>query len=59
VKGSAPLGKEYFFPHKASHQQILALTGTLGSSDANIIPPKVPPRKKWLGDEKGWSDSTS
>lgn len=46
--------KHMLFPQKATHTQILALTGTLKAPDANIIPPRVPRPKKWLGDGKGW-----
>ena len=56
VKGKTAIPeKEYFFPYKASHNQILALTGTLSSTDANIIPPAPAPTRHWLGDDKGWS----
>ena len=56
VKGTTPIPeKEYFFPHNASHNQVLALTGTLSSTDASIIPPAPAPKKQWLGDDQGWS----
>lgn len=42
------------FPQKATHTQILAMTGSLKAPDANKIPPEVPRNKKWLGDGKGW-----
>lgn len=46
--------KPILFPQKATHIQVLALTGTLKSTDANILPPRVSKSKKWLGDGVGW-----
>lgn len=44
----------YLYPQKATHVQILAMTGKLKAPDPNIIPPEVPRTKKWLGDDAGW-----
>jgi hypothetical protein len=42
------------YPQKASHVQILAMTGKLMAPNANIVPPRVTRNKKWLGDGQGW-----
>lgn len=57
MTGEAPPGKEILFPQVATHQQILALTGSLKMPDPNKQPPDVPRGRKWLGDGVGW-DST-
>mmetsp|Transcript_23045 Transcript_23045/g.38590 ORF Transcript_23045/g.38590 Transcript_23045/m.38590 type:complete len:192 (+) Transcript_23045:133-708(+) len=54
LAGTGPMPKTYLFPQKATHTQILALTGTLKAPDANIVPPRVERGKKWLGDGVGW-----
>lgn len=55
IEGKGKDEKEFLFPKGASHNQILALTGTLSMPNPNTIPPEVPNRgKKWLGDDKGW-----
>lgn len=55
IKGTAPIPKHCVFPQKATHDQILVLTGDYVSKDANVIPPVIPrPNKKWFGEEKGW-----
>ena len=46
--------KDILYPQKASHQQVLALTGALKMPNPHIEPPEVPRRKKWLGDDAGW-----
>lgn len=43
------------FPQGATHEQILAITGTLKAPDPRIIPPAIPKLKKWKGDNEGWS----
>lgn len=54
IDGTAPNPKPFLFPQKATHTQILALTGTLKAPDARNLPPKVERGKKWLGDGVGW-----
>ena len=54
MNGRGEVGKDPIFPQKATHTQILAMTGKLKSSDARIQPPAVAPRRKWLGEDKGW-----
>ena len=49
-----PSGGEKLFPQKATHLQVLALTGMLKMPSANVMPPDVPRRVRWLGDEEGW-----
>ena len=41
--------KVYLFAHKATHSQILALTGKLSMPDTRIEPPEMPRRRreKW------------
>jgi hypothetical protein len=57
LKGSAaPPTKDYIFPQKATHVQILAMTGTLKAPNPHIIPPEVPRAKKWHGDGVGWGE---
>jgi len=46
--------REMIFPQKATHNQVLAITGMLKAPDANKLPPSVPKTRKWLGDGKGW-----
>ncbi len=46
--------KPMLYPQKATHVQILAMTGNLKAPNANIIPPEVKRNKKWLGDGEGW-----
>jgi len=46
--------RDMIFPQKATHNQILAITGMLKAPDANKAPPSVPRTRKWLGDGKGW-----
>ena len=53
-EGTAPMPKQDLFPQKATHLQILAMTGALKMPDANILPPEVARRKRWLNDEIGW-----
>ena len=55
IDGTAPMPKPWLFPQKATHTQILAMTGTLKAPDARIIPPRIERGKKWLGDGVGWS----
>jgi len=52
--GPAPARGEKIFPQKATHLQVLALTGALKSPDANILPPDVPRARRWMGDQEGW-----
>ena len=47
--------REHIFPQNASHQQVLALTGTLSMSDPHIKPPPIPIAKRWMGDDVGWA----
>lgn len=54
MNGTAALPGKVLYPQKATHEQILALTGTLKAPNANIVPPPVPRNKKWLGDGIGW-----
>lgn len=54
LAGKGPVPKTFLFPVTASHEQILALTGTLTAPNPNIIPPEVPRTKKWLGENVGW-----
>lgn len=54
IDGTAPMPKPLLFPQKATHTQILALTGTLKAPDARIVPPRIERGKKWLGDGVGW-----
>ena len=56
MTGTAPEGKTYLFPQGATHTQILAQTGALAMPDARVEPPFMPKPRKWLGDDKGWSD---
>jgi hypothetical protein len=56
MTGKAPESKVYLFPFKATHTQILAMTGTLKSPDANIIPPEVPRGRRWLGENLGFEN---
>ena len=53
-EGTAAVPKHQLFPQKATHLQVLALTGALKMPDANKLPPDVPARKRWLGDNVGW-----
>lgn len=53
-EGTAAIPKNQLFPQKATHLQVLALTGALKMPDANTLPPDVPARKRWLGDNVGW-----
>jgi hypothetical protein len=56
ISGTGPVpSKTFLFPHKASHEQILALTGTLKAPNPHILPPEIPRTKKWRGDGEGWS----
>jgi hypothetical protein len=48
---------EPIFPQNPSHQQVLMITGKLKMPDANKIPPAMPARRRWLGDDKGWEGS--
>lgn len=52
--GPAPARGEKLFPQKATHLQVLALTGALKMPDANKLPPDVPRGKRWMGDQEGW-----
>jgi hypothetical protein len=54
IDGTAPMPKPLLFPQKATHTQILALSGTLKAPDARIVPPRIDRGKKWLGDGVGW-----
>jgi hypothetical protein len=54
LAGTGPIPKGFLFPQKATHTQILALTGTLKAPDASIVPPRVARGKKWLGEGVGW-----
>ena len=54
MQGTGKVEKEYLFPNKISHNQVLAMTGTLSMPDAHSVPPEIPKAKKWLGDDKGW-----
>lgn len=54
LSGKAPPSVDRIFPQKASHTQVLAITGTLKAPNANIQPPTVPRPKKWMGDDAGW-----
>ena len=47
--------KDILFPQNASHQSVLALTGTLACPDASKQPPNVQKQKKWLGEGTGWA----
>jgi hypothetical protein len=55
-KGTLPLTKQNncLFPQKATHQQLLALTGALSMPSAHTIPPPVAVKKRWGGDDVGW-----
>eukprot|EP01038_Epipyxis_sp_PR26KG_P007000 gene7000-9565_t len=55
LSGNAPISKDYIFPQKATHTQILAMTGKLKAPDASYVPPPMPKGKKWLGEGIGWS----
>ncbi len=54
LAGTAPMPKPMLYPQKATHVQILAMTGNLKAPNANIVPPLVQRNKKWLGDGVGW-----
>lgn len=56
MNGTAPIPKHQLYPQKASHQQILAMTGSLKAPDARIIPPRMAKTRKWLGDGVGWDN---
>ena len=56
MTGEGPPEKVYLFPVGANHTQILAMTGKLSMPDARIEPPFIPKGRKWLGEDKGWSD---
>lgn len=54
ISGKAPLPeKQVLFPHGATHEQILAITGGLKAGNPDHIPPEVPRQRKWKGDV-GW-----
>ena len=55
ISGTAPMPNHVLFPHGATHEQILAMTGTLKVPDARIVPPEVPKLRKWKGDGVGWN----
>jgi hypothetical protein len=55
--GTAAMPSKVIFPQKATHNQILGMTGTLKAPNPHIIPPFVPSNpKKWMGDGVGWQD---
>jgi hypothetical protein len=54
LQGTAPMPKHVLYPLKATHDQILAMTGARTAPDANKIPAAVPKPKRWLGDGIGW-----
>lgn len=57
VVGRGSVGaKDPIFPQKATHNQILGMTGKLSAPSANTQPPAVKRTKKWLGDGLGWED---
>ena len=49
--------KDYLYPQKATHSQILAMTGSLKAPDPNIVPPLIPRGRKWLGEGIGWQEN--
>lgn len=53
-EGTAPMPQHVLFPQKATHLQVLALTGTLKMPAADKLPAEVPRGKRWLGDSVGW-----
>mmetsp|Transcript_38766 Transcript_38766/g.39460 ORF Transcript_38766/g.39460 Transcript_38766/m.39460 type:complete len:245 (-) Transcript_38766:93-827(-) len=56
MTGRTAMPKDYLYPQKASHQQILSLTNSLKMPDPFKNPPEVSRPKKWLGDDHGWED---
>ena len=54
IQGTAPMPNHVLFPLGATHEQILAMTGTLKAPDARKVPPAIPKIKKWKGDNVGW-----
>ena len=55
--GTAQMPNKVIFPQKATHNQILGMTGTLKAPNPHIIPPFVPSNpRKWGGDGVGWID---
>lgn len=54
LAGTAPMPKPMLYPQKATHVQILAMTGNLKAPNPHLVPPVVQRNKKWLGDGVGW-----
>lgn len=54
MTGRTPLPREFLYPQKASHQQILSLTGSIIMPDPFKTAPSVPRPKRWLGNDVGW-----
>jgi hypothetical protein len=57
IAGTAVMPTAVLFPQHASHEQILAITGSLKAPNPNIIPPEVPKIRKWKGDHIGWDNN--
>ena len=53
MAGTAPIPKVELFPQGVTHTQMLAMTGTLAMPTPTVPAPQEP-RKKWLGEDKGW-----
>jgi hypothetical protein len=56
ISGKAKESKVYLFPHKATHTQILAMTGKLAMPSVDAPPPEVPRERRWLGDAIGFEN---
>ena len=56
ITGTAKPSKVYLFADKISHNQVLAMTGTNAMPNPHKEPPFVPRGRKWLGEDKGWSE---
>ena len=54
MNGTGAIPKNLLFPQKATHMQILAMTGSLCMPDANTVPARITRGVKWLGEGVGW-----
>ncbi len=54
LSGEGENVKDTIFPVNPNHQMVLAISKKLAATNPDIIPPEVPRRSKWLGEDKGW-----